>query len=373
MVVVRSRTIGPLPAREAHVARLHHQPPRALGFLRLQAHAADALAARRPLQAERLERAHAPLVAGAAGLDAGADPGLFLRELLVEERPFAFLHRECRILALEVGVVVGTPVHQPAAVELHDAGGDATEERPVVRHEQERHAAPDEEVLHPLDGGDVEMVGGLVEQQQVGLAHEGAGQQRLALAPARGGGKRSIGVEAEVQQHRLHLVVHVPGARGVQRAVQPVEFAQRGVAGVRLHPVARLVIAREEPPGFAQARRHHVEDGALEAVGYLLLQSRNGDPRLPRDAAAVRHERAVQQLHQRALAGAVPAQEAHAFASLDREAGRIEHRRTAKRDGDILHSQQGHGELTARAGECAYLTLSNFWALSPEPLDSILQ
>ena len=70
-------------------------------------------------------------------------------------------------------------------------------------------------------------------------------------------------------------------------------------------------------------------------------------PRLPRDAAAVGHERAVEQLHQGALAGAVPAQEADAFTPLDRETGRVEHGRTAKRDGDVLHSQQGHGVVTA--------------------------
>ena len=85
------------------------------------------------------------------------------------------------------------------------------------------------------------------------------------------------------------------------------------------------------------------------------------------------HERAVEQLHQRALAGAVPPQEAHPLAPLDGEAGLVEHRGAAKRDCDILHSQQRHCNSRQQSTHCAYLTLSNFWALSSGPLDSILQ
>ncbi len=191
-----------------------------------------------------------------------------------------------------------------------------------MRHEQQCHAAVDEELLHPLHGRDVEVVRRLVEQQQVGLAHEGSGQERLSLPPAGRRGEGCIGVESEVQQHRLHLAVDVPRARGIQRTVQPVELAQRGLAPLRLHAMAGLVIARKQLARLAQPRRDHVEDGALDVLRNLLLQPRDGDTRLPGDAAAVWHQGAVEQLHQGALARAVPPEEAHALTALDREGWR---------------------------------------------------
>ena len=85
--------------------------------------------------------------------------------------------------------------------------------------------------IHSI-GVDVEVVGRLVEQQHVGLPHERAREQRLALAPARRGGERRVGVEAEVLEHRLDARLHLPRVGGVERVMQAVELAQRGVARV---------------------------------------------------------------------------------------------------------------------------------------------
>ena len=210
--------------------------------------------------------------------------------------------------------------------------------------EQQRRAAVDEELLHPLHRFHVEVIGGFVEQQDVGLGDQRAGQQRLALAATRGRRKRRIGVEGQVHEHRLHPRVHLPGVGRVERVVRAVEFAQRGVAVVGAEVVTDLVIARQQAAQFAESGGHHVVRGAVDVARNFLFEPRHRDSRLPHHLALVGKQRAVEQLHERALSRTVAPQQADAFAALDRKAGVIEHRRSAEGDGDVLDAQQCHVE-----------------------------
>ncbi len=70
------------------------------GSLELQT--AGTLTARASLLAQRVERTHATLVAGAPRLDALADPGFLLCELLVEQRLLSGLGRELRVLGAQI-------------------------------------------------------------------------------------------------------------------------------------------------------------------------------------------------------------------------------------------------------------------------------
>jgi hypothetical protein len=63
-------------------------------------------------------------------------------------------------------------------------GADGVEEVAVVGDGDEGAVVADEEVLQPEDGVEVEVVGGLVEQQRLGLAEEGLGEQDADLLAA---------------------------------------------------------------------------------------------------------------------------------------------------------------------------------------------
>ncbi len=95
---------------------------------------------------------------------------------------------------------------------------------------------PAHELLDALDGVEVEVIGGLVEQQQVGRERERERQRRaLALAARRGLGTHRL-VEAEAMQvldeSRLGapmLALVVPGLVAVDEpAAQREALAQRG-------------------------------------------------------------------------------------------------------------------------------------------------
>jgi hypothetical protein len=76
------------PCAKRHALRLDHL---LAGLARLRGfhlHVAGQFAPLRALHAHRLQPAHAAFVAGAAGLDALADPHFLLRQQLVEARVF---------------------------------------------------------------------------------------------------------------------------------------------------------------------------------------------------------------------------------------------------------------------------------------------
>ena len=64
--------------------------------------------------------------------------------------------------------------------------------------------------------------------------------------------------------------------------------------------------------------------------------------------------RAVEQLHERALPGAVAAEEADALPALDREACAVEDRRSAERDADVLHAEQRHSHKLTNGPEAPF-------------------
>ena len=69
----------------------------------------------------------------------------------------------------DVGLPAALVKRQPvrAGVNLSDRGHDALEERPVVGHDDQPAAAAVQEVLEPLEAIEVEVVGGLVQQDDV--------------------------------------------------------------------------------------------------------------------------------------------------------------------------------------------------------------
>ena len=87
-------------------------------------------------------------------------------------------------LALERGVVARVELGL-AVVQVQRVGGDLVEELAVVRDQQQRARVLEQPLLQPQHRVEVEVVGRLVEQQQVARRHQRA-RQVQAHAPAAG-------------------------------------------------------------------------------------------------------------------------------------------------------------------------------------------
>jgi hypothetical protein len=154
------------------------------------------------------------------------------------------------------------------------------------------------------------VVGGLVEQQQLGLQRKGE-RERGALALAtRRALRRSTGLEAEAVQAFAEPRLAAPGI-----AVAP------GVAGCGS--------AREQAG---------VERRGLRELRFLLDEG-DAQARAALDGAVVERVQAGDDPDQRRLAGAVAADEADALALFDRQRGLVEQRPVAVGE---LGAEQGY-------------------------------
>ena len=61
-----------------------HQGAASLGILNVKLHLADGIPAVAANASHRFEGSHTPFIPGPTGLDAGANPNLFLRQFLVK-------------------------------------------------------------------------------------------------------------------------------------------------------------------------------------------------------------------------------------------------------------------------------------------------
>ena len=157
-----------------------------------------------------LERAHASLVACASGFDALAYPGFFLSELFVFQRVAGGFGFQRRSLTTQIGVVIAGPITQIAAVELDNTGGQFAQKRTVVRDEDQRQTRIAQILLKPINGRYVKVVGGLIEQQNVGLGDQRACQQNTTLESAGEFADLCVRVELHARERLGDFLAELP-------------------------------------------------------------------------------------------------------------------------------------------------------------------
>src|SRR5208337_1962726 len=163
----------------------------------------DALTPLAALYAQLFQCAHAALVARTARLNTLADPHFFLGQFLVEQGGVLRLDFQRGALLLQVIIVVAGPCAELSAVQFHDARRQAAHEGTIMTDEQQGTVVVDHHVLEPGDGLDVQMIGRLVEQQEVGFADQRTPKHHT---PAPTAGQRAHGRVALQLQPRSPLI-----------------------------------------------------------------------------------------------------------------------------------------------------------------------
>ena len=217
---------------------------------------------------------------------------------------------------LEVGGVI--PRMRPCAAvgQLHDARGDVLEEVAIVRDEDHRAGEGAQEFLQPRDGRGVEMIGRLVEQQQVRLPGERAAERHAALLAARERADRCI-------ERRRAQSVGLGANAGVEVPAVGVLDAVEHVGQLVLGALAGFVAA--EPFHDVGGAGFDVLADRLPILQLeLLRQVAHAQAAAARDLARVRPERPGEDLEERGLARAVASDEADLLTRRDRQAHALE-------------------------------------------------
>jgi len=115
------------------------------------------------------------------------------RVLLLESEPL--------LLLLEPRGVVALPGDAASTVELENPAGDVVEEVAIVGDGDDRSGVLLEKTLEPRDGLGVQVIGRLVEQQQIGLLEQNSTQRHAAPLATRE--RRHVGVTRRHAQ-RVH-------------------------------------------------------------------------------------------------------------------------------------------------------------------------
>mmetsp|Transcript_33773 Transcript_33773/g.85509 ORF Transcript_33773/g.85509 Transcript_33773/m.85509 type:complete len:691 (+) Transcript_33773:978-3050(+) len=234
---------------QAHVARDVHQ--RGLGRARVRErhllHVQDRLLARRHT-VERGRLGEVELEGGGRQLVVRLGLGLDLDKL-----------GQVALVAAQAPVLV-----------VVDVGAHIVEERRVVRHNHGGDVGLRVQILHqPRHVGGVQVVGGLVQQQDVGLQQHGARQRQLHLPASRQVGDQpalELVSKAHAGQRGLNLALRQVVQQGVGLYVgHHTQLLQRGLDVVLHVHGAHLVGGREAVDLVGRNRAH--ERRLADAVG----------------------------------------------------------------------------------------------------------
>ena len=224
---------------QADMFELGHDLARGQTGVQLEPHGAQFIAPRRTLFTQFDEPSHAADAARASRFDTFAYPHFFVRQELVftgSGQRFVF---KLTFFGGLKGRKVTRVTAQLAAVEFNDACGHSVDESAVVRDQDQgprgtrlRAAPRHEQFLQPLDGSDVEVVGGLVEQEHIGPRHQRLRQRHALFLAAR----QTVDVQCRVEIQALHGFFHAllpgPAVQRFQLRLQRVQVFMRGMGFV---------------------------------------------------------------------------------------------------------------------------------------------
>ena len=265
-------------------------------------------------------------------------PELLVGRLLLREPGHA--------LRLEAAEVARIGI-DAAVVDMQHAPDHGIEEIAVVRDDEQGAGVGLQPALQPEHGVEIEVVGGLVEQQQLRRAHQRSGE---------------IGAHAQSARELRDGAVDV-GRREAETVEQPRSAAAGGIraamsefgvqSGLRDAVTGRF---RRCQCALGRTQRgiavDHMLDDRLLRVRQLLRHRGDGEGRRALELAAVGRELALQQGEQRRFAAAVPADHADLLAAQQAERRALYERFRAASQADI--AQVDHGRDSTRRGRsCA--------------------
>ncbi|EFK95644.1 conserved hypothetical protein, partial [sediment metagenome] len=169
----------PVVVALAQALHLHHLVAQPLG--ERDADLGAALPALLVLADQGVEGLDARLALGLLGARGGADPLQLLAQRPLARRLRLLLTRQARLLLVQPARVVALEGETAAVVELQDPGRDVVEEVAVVGHQHDGAVVLLQVVLEPGHRLGVEVIGRLVEQQQVRSLEQQPAEGHAAL------------------------------------------------------------------------------------------------------------------------------------------------------------------------------------------------
>ena len=252
-----------------------------------------------------------------------------LRLLLVDRAAERHLARRRLAAPLRPGAGEEPPA---ARLELEDRGADGLQEPAVVRHHDDRRVEREQGLLQPLERLDVEVVRGLVEQEEVGMRPERAGERGARELAAGERGELAVEVvlgEAQAPHHAGGAVAPVPAAGVLEsRLGARVGVHDLLVAVRHLHRELRQVLLERDE--LRRAGQDVVAQGEIALARRALVVQRDAGALLERELPDVDRRLTRQHAQERRLARPVAPGDGQPVAALELERDAAEQRRSRR-------------------------------------------
>jgi len=212
-----------------------------------------------------------------------------------------------------------------------------------VGNEQERATIVVEQVFQPLDGGKVEMVGRLVEQQQFRIGDQCTRQRNTLFKSAGKRFHRSVGIQVQALQGFFDPTVETPGVGGLQLLRQALEIRVNRLVAFR-HCMRHGMIFGQKLLRRADTLRHSLEHAVAGLELWFLRNISQSQPRRAPYLTRIRQAFGGDDLEQTGLAGAIAPDQANALARLDHKRSAVKQRMVAVGKFESVKSQERHGQ-----------------------------
>ena len=154
---------------------------------------------------------------------------------------------------------------------------------------------------------------------------------------------RRVGRQAQPRQNGLHSLLHVPAVLLVKLVLCLREALERPRRVIARDFDGRVVIGRHQRADVAEAFGYDVEDGRRGGERHVLFEPGDAHAGLQPPRAGVGRQFAAGDAQQRGLAGAVAANQADAFSSVDLHRRAIDQGKVSEGDRDAFKRKQWHG------------------------------
>ena len=215
------------------------------------------------------------LVLGLTGLRRAANPVELVLQALGELGVLGALDFHTLGFRLQIRGVVALVRVQVAAVDFANPFGHVVHEVAVVGDSDDGALVLVQELFEPQNRFGVQMVGGFVEQQQVGGFKQQTAQGDTTALATGAHADRGVGVGALQRVHRLlKLGVEIPAVGGVDFGLQLAHFLHEGVVigvGIR-HFLADLVEALNLLGNRTERHLDVLADGLVFVERRILLE-----------------------------------------------------------------------------------------------------
>ena len=274
--------------------------------------------------------ANAGLVLGLPGTRRQPNPLQFAIQCFLPGRcGFLFFGQPVALL-FQPRRVVAFPRNAPAAVQFQNPTGDVVEKVAVVRHGHHGARVVEQMPFQPGHAFGIQVVGGLIQQQQIGALQEHFAQRHAT--PFSAGEPGHIGITRR-QLHGVHgdfdLPVQLPGVHELdlilhagllrQQLVHRVGFER--LAQLRIDCIKALQQGSGRGDGFFHVAEHIFVWIELRLLRHVAASEATGDPRFAFEILVPsRHD-----LEQRALARAIAPQHADLGAGIERQPDVFQH------------------------------------------------